>query len=89
MRLAVQRRNVPEAKKLFVLVLKFISRIKTLCFRVGKAELLRSVEREGRVGERGLGATPRPALLAEIRAGRGNIHHYQGTCSIDHNVYNE
>ena len=55
--------------------------IKTLCFRLGKAELLRAVEREGRVGERRLGAAPRPALLAEIRARRGNLVNYQGTCS--------
>ena len=50
-------------------------------FRLGKAELLRAVEREGRVGERRLGAAPRPALLAEIRARRGNLVNYQGTCS--------
>ena len=50
-----------------------------ICFRLGKAELLRAVEREGRVGERRLGAAPRPALLAEIRARRGNLVNYQGT----------
>ena len=63
-----QKLSVNQLNEIGELGESFVVRASRLLFRTSQVELLRRVEREGRVGERLLGAPGRPAVVAGVRA---------------------